>query len=51
MQKIDKTGAIRYILTLFGCGLPRAIEIYNYLTINGEIKITKTDINNYKGGF
>ena len=44
---MNKTTAIKYILNRLECGLPRAIDIYNYLTAFGEINATQNEIDAY----
>jgi hypothetical protein len=49
MTKLEAVKSIYYWLKykdMIG-GLPRAVEIYNYLTGGGTIEITKKDIRGY----
>ena len=45
---MTKTDAVHYILTIKdGIGVKRAVEIYDYLTGFGQIKIDRETINAY----
>ena len=44
---MSRTQAVKYIYDNIEGGLPRAIEIYNYLSCYGELEVTEEKINNY----
>ena len=44
---MEKTQVIKILLKKTGCGLPKAIKIYNELSCDGFYTIEKQELNQY----